>query len=98
MPPKSNPKLPSLASIRDVNAPPARRSFSALGVCQSSEALHHFMMSCGFDQNSHTFSTGAFTVAATVILVLFAVSIFLLFVYDVKIDGVLVNDDGEKRH
>jgi hypothetical protein len=67
MPPKSNPKLPSFASIRVMNLPPGLKSFSARGACQSSEALHHRVMCSGFVQYFHTFSTGALMVDDTVI-------------------------------
>jgi hypothetical protein len=64
--------------MRDINFPPVRKSFSAKGVCQSGDALHHFVMCSGAFQNFHTFSTGAFTVVSTVIL-LNVVSIILFF-------------------
>lgn len=44
---KSNPVLPSFASILNKNLPPVFRSFCAFGVCQSGEALFHFMMCSG---------------------------------------------------
>src|SRR5258707_41642 len=60
---------PSFASILARNLPPTRRSFSANGECQSSDALFHFVMCSGDVQYCHTFSTGAFTVFSTVIFV-----------------------------
>src|SRR5687767_2279963 len=63
---KSNPKLPSLASIRQLNLPPFLTSFSARGECQSSEAWFHFVICSGLVQYSHTFCTGALTVLDTV--------------------------------
>src|SRR5690625_7910305 len=54
-----NPKLPSLASMRDRNAPPGRKSFVATGVCQSADALFHSLICFGVVHNSQTFSTGA---------------------------------------
>src|SRR5690606_16626181 len=75
---KSNPKLPSLASIRDFNFLPTRKSFSALGQCQSSEAKFQFTMCSGLFHKSHTFSMGTSTVAFTVIIV-FMSSVFVRY-------------------
>ena len=46
-PSEMNPMLPSLASIREENLPPSRRSTEAAVVCQSSDAAFHFLMSSG---------------------------------------------------
>src|SRR5689334_2112651 len=78
-PPKSKPILPSFASIRVLNFPPTRRSFSERGECQSGDALFHLVICSGADQYCQTFCTGARTVASIVILVLFAASIFVFF-------------------
>src|SRR5438105_1412808 len=56
--------------MRDVNFPPSRRSFVALGVCQSSDAVAHFVMCSGSFQHAHTFSIGALTDVSTVMGVL----------------------------
>src|SRR5947208_3086909 len=77
MPPKSKPILPSFASILDEKLPPSRRSFWAVGVCHSSVAVHHCVICSGFDQYSHTFSTGASILARTVSTVLVCVSIVI---------------------
>src|SRR5687768_14757482 len=74
-PSKSKPMLPSRASIREENFPPVRKSFSAFGVCHSSEALFHLVMCSGSDQSFHTFSTGALMVVSTVMVVFAVVSI-----------------------
>jgi hypothetical protein len=39
--------LPSLASMREEKTPPTRKSTVAAGVCQSSEAAFHCLMSSG---------------------------------------------------
>ncbi|WP_369750961.1 hypothetical protein [Pontibacter sp. BAB1700] len=52
--------------MRELNLPPTWRSFSARGVCQSSEALFHLVMCWGSVQNCHTFSTGACMLAPIV--------------------------------
>ena len=49
---------------------------SDFGVCQSSEAAHHFTICSGAEKYFHTFSTGAFTVVSTVMLVVVGVSMF----------------------
>ena len=46
-PSKSNPNEPSLASIREQNRPPGRRSTVAAVVCQSAEAAFQSLMSSG---------------------------------------------------
>jgi hypothetical protein len=61
------------------NFPPARRSFSAFGVCQSGAALFHFIMSAGVVHSFQTFSIGAFIMLSTVMIVLVADSIVILF-------------------
>src|SRR5690606_38154833 len=71
--------LPSLASMRDENLPPTRKSFSAFGVCQSCDGLFHFTICPGSVQSFHAFSTGALIVASTVIFVFFAVVIAFVF-------------------
>src|SRR5687768_326193 len=76
MPAKSKPTLPSFASIREVKDPPVRRSFSARGVCQSSEAEFHLVMCSGSLHSFQTFSTGALTFVLTVIVF----SLFIFFV------------------
>src|SRR5215207_9897949 len=88
-PPKSDPKLPSLASILERNLPPTLKSFSDRGVCQSSEALFHFMMCSGAVQNFQTFSVGALIVAFTVMVVLVAVSIFCFLIMNDKAANIL---------
>ena len=47
VPAKSKPMLPSLASIRELKAPPSRKSTVAAVVCQSSDAAFHCLMSAG---------------------------------------------------
>src|SRR5690606_40283765 len=83
IPSKSNPKLPSLASILFLNLPPTLRSFSLLGVCQLGSAAFHCIMSLGVFQTFHTFATGAFIVIPTVILVtcVFFICFFIKFYY-----------------
>ena len=46
-PAKSNPNDPSLASMRDENLPPGRRSTEDAVVCQSGDAVFQTMMSSG---------------------------------------------------
>src|SRR4051812_10838326 len=67
VPAKSNPMLPSLASMRDENWPPTRRSSEAAVVCQSSDAAFHCLMSSGVVHARQTSSTGAATVVSIVI-------------------------------
>ncbi len=69
-PSKSKPIEPSLASIRYLNFPPGRRSSSALGHAQSSEAKFHWVICAGDVQAFHAASTGAFTVTSMVIFML----------------------------
>ncbi|WP_242651039.1 hypothetical protein [Yoonia tamlensis] len=57
--------LPSLASIRDENLPPARKSTVAAVVCQSSEAAFHYIISAGVVQQAQTVWIVAFTVVST---------------------------------
>src|SRR5882762_1652715 len=78
-PSKSKLALPSLAAIVVLNFPPVRKSFSAYGACQSSDAWHHLVMCFGSDQNFQTFSTGALMRVSTVMAVLAAVSMIILF-------------------
>ncbi len=47
VPAKSNPKLPSFASMREENWPPTRRSTVAAVVCQSSDAAFHCLIASG---------------------------------------------------
>src|SRR5687767_14274508 len=94
--------LPSLASILATNLPPVRKSFSALGVCQSSEALFHWVMCSGFDQKSQTFSTGASIVFSTVITVFSFTSIVYVFccekfVLQCKHLKIIENEEEEMR-
>src|SRR5688572_19842138 len=67
LPSKSNPWLPSFASIRDENFPPSRKSTVLRVVCQSSCAAFHCLMSSGLLQAFHTRSSGALTKLSTVI-------------------------------
>src|SRR3954447_8908858 len=60
--------LPSFASIRDENWPPARRSTVAAVVCQSSEAAFHCLMSSGVVHARQTSSIGATIFVSTAIL------------------------------
>ncbi len=62
--------LPSLAAMWELNFPPGLKSLVAEVVCQSSDALFHCMMCSGEVYMVQTFSTGAWTIASTVMLVL----------------------------
>lgn len=66
-PAKSNPKEPSLASIRDENLPPGLRSTVDEVVCQSGEAVFQAMMSSGVVYEAQTNCKGAATTVETVI-------------------------------
>src|SRR5690554_2774895 len=50
--------------MRYENLPFSLRSFSARGLCQSSDALFHFTICSGLVQQVHTFSGETFTVAS----------------------------------
>src|SRR4029077_9307239 len=64
---KSNPMLPSFASMREEKAPPVRKSTLAAVVCQSSDAAFHCLMFSGVVYARQTCSTGAATVVSTLI-------------------------------
>src|SRR5690606_12221249 len=97
-PSKSKPKLPSFASIRFLNLPPVRRSFSLLGVCQLGSAAFHCIISLGVFHIFQTFSTGACTVASTVILVTCAIAIrFLLVKFTIQNYGRISDYDSCKN-
>src|SRR4030095_16206745 len=55
--------------MRDRNLPPSRRSTLLLVVCQSSEALFHFLISPGLFQASQTGVKPALTTVSTVIVI-----------------------------
>ena len=72
VPPKSNPMLPSLASMREEKAPPTCKSTLAAVVCQSSEAAFHWVMWLGVVQAFQTCSVGAAIFVSTVIFIVFS--------------------------
>lgn len=74
---KSNPKLPSLASILEYIFRPTLKSFSAFGQCQSSKAKFHLEICSGIVQQSQTFCGFAEIVVSTVIFFGFMFFIFL---------------------
>src|SRR5579862_9575838 len=87
--------------MRYKNLPPTRRSFLALGECQSSEAWFHWVTCLGSFHNSQTFSTGAFTVASivtnvfSIVLILLDVFLFVLTIqtYGNYVDTVTGKND-----
>src|SRR4029078_6103209 len=54
------------ASMRVRNFPPSFRSTVERGLCQSGDALFHFMICAGVFQHSHNASIGALMVVSTV--------------------------------
>jgi len=72
--------------MRDFILPPTRKSFSAVGQYQSSEAKFHWVTAMGLVYARHAICTGAFTNAFTVIE-FFDIDVleFLLLFDDVKI-------------
>jgi hypothetical protein len=69
VPEQSNPPLPSLASIRDKNELPSRKSTVLTVVCQSTEAAFHLLMWSGLFHADRTESIYERTRVSTAIFI-----------------------------